>query len=210
MERQGQVREKVTGASDELKATFRKLTPKQRRVLKALPDHDFQFWSLLLSMGYGRASGHRWMRDPDFIRARQLVEDAALDEYGITTQRIMQEVAAIAYADPRKLYDEHGNLLPVQQLDAQTAASIAAIEVEETTDDDGVHVVTRKIRRHDKLKALELAGKYRRLWADDASRTAMPDGPGLTVIVHAGGASAAVAAAPGAQGQVVVNLPGPE
>lgn len=200
---------KIT-VSDEVRAALARLEPRQRTVLRALPNNKFMFWSTLDRLKISKAIGHRWMRDPKFIEARRLVEQGALDEYGITTQRVMRELAAIAYADPRDLYDEHGNLRPVHTLDDRTAASIESIEVDEVTDDDGTTIKTRKIKRHPKTKALELAGRYLRLWGDDAAKPVAPEGPGLTVIVQTAGATTAVTAEQGTQGQVVVNLPGPE
>lgn len=199
---------KIT-VSDEVRAALARLEPRQRKVLRALPEHEFQLWRVLRVLNISKALGHRWIRDPKFIEARRLVEQGALDEYGITTQRVMRELAAIAYADVRDLYDASGNLKPVHTLDETTAASIAAIEVEETTAGETV-TTTRKIRRHDKLKALELAGRYMRIWGDEAVKPTVPEGPGLTVIVQTAGATTAVTAEQGTQGQVVVNLPGPE
>lgn len=200
---------KVT-ISDEVRAALARLEPRQRKVLRALPENEFQLWRTLRILGISKSIGHRWLRDEKFTAARRLVEQGALDEYGITTQRVMRELAAIAYADPRDLYDEHGNLRPVHTLDDRTAASIESIEVDEVTDDDGTTIKTRKIKRHSKTKAIELAGRYLRLWGDEAAKPVAPEGPGLTVIVHAAGATTAVTAESGAQGQVVVNLPGPE
>lgn len=76
----------------------------------------------------------------------------------ITVERTQQEIARIAYADARKLYGPDGNLLPIPQLDDDTAATIAGVEVDEVRRGDEekpIAIITRKVKRWDKGKALE-------------------------------------------------------
>lgn len=193
----------------DLEAAKRKLKPAQRRILRELPKYKYQFWGCLRALGHGQATGHRWMRDANFAAVRRAVEQQALDEYGITTQRTMQEVAAVAFGDIRKLFTEDGRLKKMTEIDDETAASISGIDFEEINAGETTIGRVAKIRTRDKLKALELAGKFLKLWNEQEQKPTAPEGPGLTVIVHSNGAQAAVRAAPNAQGRVVVDLPGP-
>lgn len=192
---------------DDLRVLLRKLAPKQRLVLRELPKHQFQFWKAVQACGISSASAHAWMRMPDFRAARTAIEESLLDEIGVTATRILQETAAVAYADPRKLFREDGSPKDMHEIDDQTVAVVASVEYETT---DGGNGRVAKIKTRDKLKALEMLGRNRRLWNDDAAKLQAPEGPGLTVIVQQGGAQTAVHAQAGAAGRVVVDLPGPE
>jgi phage terminase small subunit len=84
----------------------------------------------------------------------------------ITADRVLQELAKLAYFDPGKLYDSDGNRIPVHRLDDVTRAAVASVE-DETTDGPGwVRTVKQKIRMADKSKNLELLGKYLKLFTE--------------------------------------------
>lgn len=201
---------KAVAKVDDLRALLRKLAPKQRLVLRELPKHQYQFWKAVEACGISSSSAHAWMRMPDFRAARTAIEESLLDEIGVTATRILQETAAVAYADPRKLFREDGSLKAVNELDDQTAAAVASVEYEDLKDGGETIGRVAKIKTRDKLKALEMLGRNRRLWNEDSAKIQAPEGPGLTVIVQQGGAQTAVHAQAGATGRVVVDLPGPE
>jgi len=81
----------------------------------------------------------------------------------ITVERVLKERARLAFFDPRRLLDEDGNPRPVHQLDDDTAAVIAGLEVDSvTTTKPGTKAKTTtrttKIKlasKHDSLQALE-------------------------------------------------------
>src|SRR3546814_6731932 len=43
--------------------------------------------------------------------------------------RVLQEIARLAFSDLRNLFDAQGNLIPVSELSDDAAASLAAVEV---------------------------------------------------------------------------------
>lgn len=105
-----------------------------------------------------------------YIEARK---KAISDKLAITDERILQEVARIAFFDVRKLYDDHGNLRPVHTLDDDTAAGVAGIKVVETDDsvmvDDGegpglMTVHTKEVKAVDKGAALDKLMRHRGLY----------------------------------------------
>lgn len=67
---------------------------------------------------------------------------------GLTVERLDQEIARLAYSDPRKLYDDKGRLKPIHELDDDTAASVASIEM-----------ITRGRRGRTRLGKVKLWGK---------------------------------------------------
>jgi phage terminase small subunit len=72
---------------------------------------------------------------------------------GLSVERTLQEIARVAYADPRRLYRADGTLVPIVELDEDAAGMIAAIEVDEARR-------TTRVRMWDKNQALEKAFKY--------------------------------------------------
>jgi phage terminase small subunit len=104
-------------------------------------------------------------------RVQELVEQR-FSKVSITAERTMKELARIAFADIRDLYDDNGDLLPVHLLSDDVAATVSRIEVEieaqerEGVDEDGeptkkrTLVVTKKIRQSDKMAALALLARH--------------------------------------------------
>lgn len=90
----------------------------------------------------------------------------------VTADRILAELAKIAFFDPRDFYTEDGRLKPVTELDPDHAAVIAGIETSHKIvgdDKDGISVLT-KIKLPDKKAALELLGRNLAMWKDVGSK----------------------------------------
>lgn len=81
----------------------------------------------------------------------------------ITADRVLKELARIAFFDIRKLYDDSGNLKNPKDLDDDTAAALVGIDIQETTigGDDGAPVITtRKAKVIERTGALTLAMRH--------------------------------------------------
>lgn len=89
---------------------------------------------------------------------------------GITAQRVMQEIGRIAFLDIRKLYDAEGNLKPISELDDDTAAAVAAVDMEtrwEGKGENAVPVFVKKVRTVSKMDGLNLLAKHFKLVGDE-------------------------------------------
>lgn len=88
----------------------------------------------------------------------------------ISPKRILEELARLAFLDPRKLFDEQGELVPIHKLDEETAAAIAGLDHEEIYSGRGKDRQkigrTAKVKLIQKTQALELLGKYHKLFTD--------------------------------------------
>jgi phage terminase small subunit len=74
----------------------------------------------------------------------------------VTAERVLQELARIAFFDVRKALNPDGSMKPLDQLDDDTAAVIAGIDIAELRDGDGTPIgVLKKIKIADKLIALD-------------------------------------------------------
>lgn len=142
------------------------------------PRHE-AFAQAYVANGYNRAvacresglrSGHTTYHHPDVQRRIQelVAQNMAANE--ITAQRVMTELGRIAFGDMRDIFDAEGNLLPVQQWDADAAGRVSAIDVEtrwEGRGDNAEPVTIKKIRTYDKMAALGLLAKHFKLVGDD-------------------------------------------
>lgn len=84
----------------------------------------------------------------------------------ITQDRVLIEVARLAFLDIRKAFDAEGNLKAIHDLDDDTAAAISGIEVLESVSENGSVTRIKKIRLADKRASLELAGRHLQMWND--------------------------------------------
>ncbi len=85
----------------------------------------------------------------------------------ITPERVLQEYARIAFADIRCIFDDNGTLVPLHELDDDTAAAVASVEVQTIGDKEGVMKTdTHKVKMYDKLNALGVLAKRLKLYED--------------------------------------------
>lgn len=87
--------------------------------------------------------------------------------FQLTTERTLREVARLAYSDPRKFYKLDGSLKAIHELDDDTAATIASVEVDEIVAGGAVIGMTRKVKQWDKGQALDKAMKHLGLYERD-------------------------------------------
>jgi phage terminase small subunit len=117
------------------------------------------------------------------VNAARLLTNAKIQTYiqqkqkklqektGITIERVLNEYARIAFSDLRALYNEDGSLKKINELTEEEAAAIAGVEVDELfdlIDDSKTQIgITKKIKRWDKVKALDSLGRHLGMFAKD-------------------------------------------
>jgi phage terminase small subunit len=88
----------------------------------------------------------------------------------VTQDKVIKELAKIAFMDIRKLYTENGQLKNVADIDSETAGAISSLETLEEYDGYGDNREkigdTQKVKLLDKTKALELLGKHLGMFND--------------------------------------------
>jgi phage terminase small subunit len=92
------------------------------------------------------------------------------DKLEITKERVMQEMANIAFSDVRKLFDDNCKLENIKDLPDEVAAALSSVEIDELfAYGDGGKVqigVTKKVKLWDKVKALEMFAKHFKIYTD--------------------------------------------
>lgn len=96
----------------------------------------------------------------------------------LTTERVLLEVARLALFDPRRLFDNTGQPIPIQDLDDDTAAALAGLDIHEEYSGHGKDRVfvgyTKKYKIADKNSALEKAAKFLGLFEKDNKQKTDP------------------------------------
>jgi phage terminase small subunit len=131
--------------------------------------------------GYA-AKGHsaevnaeRLLRNADVRAAVDAGLAATLNRLEITREKVLKEIARIAFSDKRKVlvWGPAGvKLRPSDELDDDAAAVVA--EVSETISASGGSL---KLKTHDKVKALELLGRHLALFTDKTEMSGPGGGP---------------------------------
>lgn len=88
----------------------------------------------------------------------------------VTQDKVIKELAKIAFLDIRKLYSENGQLKNIADIDDETVGAISSLETLEEYDGYGSDREkigdTQKVKLLDKTKALELLGKHLGMFND--------------------------------------------
>lgn len=112
---------------------------------------------------YAHTVAYKWAKRPNVRaaideRCKELAEDV-----GVRQHVVLRQLKAVATLDPRKVEDENGEPIPLHKLDPETAAAIAAVEVENIS----INGETGKRYRYkfwDKVKAGVQLGQYTGAW----------------------------------------------
>lgn len=92
-----------------------------------------------------------------------------------SNEKVIREVAALAFSDIRKLFNDDGTVKHVSELDDMTAAAIAAIDVSEICGSDGTVIgFVKKIKLWDKNSAQERLCKHLGLFERDNKQKTDP------------------------------------
>lgn len=105
--------------------------------------------------------------------------DKRANKVEITADRVIEEIARLAFFDPRKFFNQDGSPIPIQELDDDTAMALAGMDVMEEFEGSGADRVfvgyTKKFKLTDKRASLELLGKHLKLFTDK-TEVSNPDG----------------------------------
>ena len=113
------------------------------------------------------SQGQRLLKKVEISRELAEAAQSVAEITGLKTQRVLLETARIAYFDPARLYREDGSLKHVTEMDDDTRAAIANIEINESVVDGVVVGRTTKIKLWDKPRALEMGMKHLGLYERD-------------------------------------------
>jgi phage terminase small subunit len=147
------------------------LTPKQQRFVTEYLT-DLNATQAAIRCGYSertaKSQGSRLLTDADVAAAIAAKQERRLEKLELTAERVLEELARIAFVDPRRLFTDAGTLRPISELSADDAAAIAQLDVlkQNVTAGDGVMDTVHRIKFVEKIRALELLAKHFALLVD--------------------------------------------
>jgi len=109
---------------------------------------------------------------------REKVQQVAAEKFDITVERVLQELARVAFGDIRKMFSADGKLLLPVDLDDDTAATIASMDVVTFThgEEGGDSVeFTHRYKKCDKLKAIEMLARHLQMFTPKTEDTEQED-----------------------------------
>jgi len=132
---------------------------------------DFNATQAAIRAGYSEKTaysiGSENLTKPEIQEGIQRCMQERSKRTEVTQDRVLLEIARLAFNDPRKAFDEFGNLLPIQEWPDEVAAAISAIKITELKTDDGTRSVLKEVKFWDKGKQIELAGKHLGMFTDN-------------------------------------------
>jgi len=95
----------------------------------------------------------------------------------ISQERVLNEIARVAFGDVRSLFNEDGSLKLISELDDDAARSIAGFDVVVKSLGDGEVEHVAKVKSADKMRGLEMLGKYLALFTEKHEHSGPNGGP---------------------------------
>jgi len=151
---------------------MRPLTPKQLKFIERYLATG-NATQAYVDAGYrarGKSAGNSASRllENDGIKAAIVGHRAAAEKScGLTAEWVLREMQKIASLDPRRMFHPDGTRKQIHELDDDTAACIAGLEIEEITKPGLTEPLTTrtvKVKCWDKRLAIQDLGKYFKLW----------------------------------------------
>ena len=160
------------------------LTPKQERFVEEYLV-DLNATQAAIRAGYSPRTadrqGPRLLGNAGVQAAIAAGRDRLSHTTGITQERVLAEYAKLAFVDPRKLFREDGRPVPIPELDDDTAAAVAGVEVSEEFEGKGEARqfvgYTRKVKLVDKKGALDSIARHLGMFVDRTELSGPKGGP---------------------------------
>jgi phage terminase small subunit len=137
-----------------------------------------------IAAGYSKRTaeviGYQLLQKPLVRQEIAKKHGKTLGKLEITAERVLAELAKLAFFDPRKLFESDGSPKQILDLDDETAAAVAGLEVNELFDGESgdqkhAYGLCKKIKLADKGINLERLGKHLKLFTDKVESTVNVD-----------------------------------
>lgn len=119
-----------------------------------------------------RQQGYRILHQPETQAMLAKAQAEAMERLKMTADEVIVGMSRVARLDVRRLFGPDGQMLPIHQLDDDTALALAGIEVETRhqqgdEDEPPIAVTVKKIKANDRMKAFELLGRVHGIFEKD-------------------------------------------
>lgn len=109
--------------------------------------------------------GRDLLKDPAVKEEIAKLLELRRNEHKTTEKKIIEELASVAFFDPLCVYDPDGNVKPLDELDSSVRRAIIGVQKRVVGKRKNQKEITT-YQLADKMRALELLGKYLALFTD--------------------------------------------
>lgn len=139
------------------------LTPKQEKACRKYVKTSNKTQSYKFAYNTSRMKpvtinrlAHRLFKQVNIGTRVQQLRDELAKRNNISEDRVLEEYAKLGFLDPRRFYDKEGSLIPIHELPADVAATLAGMDVQTIYTKDGDMMGDlKKIKFADKKAALD-------------------------------------------------------
>lgn len=127
---------------------------------------DLSATQAAIRAGYSKKTagqtGFDLLRKPEIAAAIEDGKAKRSKRVEVTADRVLEELAAVAFLDQREFFDDDGNLKPIKEWTKAMGVAVGGFEViiKNAVAGDGKMDRIHKYRMWDKVKALELLAKH--------------------------------------------------
>lgn len=149
---------------------MKKLTPKQEAFCREyILDHNGT--QAAIRAGYysrtAKVQACKLLTKGNLKKRISELEMMVISRHDIAIEEIISRLVSIAFFDIGKLFNSDGLLKDISELDEQAKFAVSMIDTVEMKDSEGNLVgKIRKVKTFDKLRALELLGRYKQMFVD--------------------------------------------
>ncbi len=148
-----------------------KLTAKQRRFCEEYVT-DLNATQAAIRAGYSpkRASeqAYQLLQKTTVQALIQQLQEKLSEKTQISAEKVIHEFAKIAFSNPKKLYDASGNIIPINELPEEVAATITEIKTKHFKSKlKKAQLIETTYKLHSKTSALESLGKHLGIFEKD-------------------------------------------
>lgn len=170
------------------------LTQQQLVFVREYLKNGMNATSAAISAGYSEktaaSQGARLLKHVEIQPLIAQKAEAVLNKLDYGIERTLNEVARLAFLDARKMFEADGSLKRIHEVDDDTAACIAGMEVTELFEGDGeqkhAYGLLKKVKLSDKGSALDKLMRYHSLYRDKVEHGGPNGGPIQFVVTRAG------------------------
>jgi len=145
------------------------LTPKQAMFVKEYLI-DLNNTQAAIRAGYSAktadVAGSRLLANVKVAAAIQEAMDKRSEKTGITAERVLEEIAKLAFCNLQDFYNENGSIKDIHELPRDVAAALSSTKTNITE-----ACAVQEIKLHDKKGSLELLGRHLKLFTDKTELT---------------------------------------
>lgn len=138
------------------------------------------------SASSAEANGPRLAKEANVAAFLAHKREVAVEAVDVSEERILREVASLAFLDPADFYDVDGRLLQIKHMPEHARRTLTGMDVYLEYEGKGGEREavgeTRKIKFNEKKGALELLMKYKKMLTDNINHSGEVKTPGVVLL----------------------------